>query len=170
MPQGWVHAIIDLICYGRSNFDLHKHKDEPHKWLSWEHRRLRHKYYQLFKKRWSFEDPFPLWLKEITRVAGNSNKAEKLQSYVSHDYLDRIWDVSSKAKRTWIENFCMYLIRSPRLLRDWAGVDVKKGKIKRLIDGQEIWEDCPELTIQWENLKRYVKAVERNRNHSKTVP
>lgn len=162
MPSGWVHATVDLVVYGRTYFHQHKKKDEPHKWLGWEHRKLRHKYYQLFSKKWGFEDPFPLWLKEITRLVDNPSKVEQLQSYVSHDYLDRIWDESSKEKRRWIEGLCFYIIGRPKLLRNWACVDVKNGKIRRLIDGQEVWEDCPEVIIEWENLKRYIKAVKRN--------
>lgn len=162
MSQGWVHATIDLICYGRPYFDSHKLKDKPYKWLGWEHRRLRHKYYQFFGKKWDLNNPFPPWLKEITRKSTNPNKAEQLQSYVSHDYLDRIWDESSKEKRRWIERFCMYVIRNPKLLCDWTGVDVKKGMIKRLVNGQEVWEDCPEVINEWKVLKRYVIAVKRN--------
>lgn len=157
MPSGWVHATVDLISFGRTYFHQHKKKDEPHKWLGWEHRRLRHKYYQLFGKKWDFNNPFPPWLKEITRQAASPGKAEQLQSYASHDYLDRIWDESSKEKRRWIEGLCIYVMSNLKLFRDWAGIDVNKGKIKRLVAGKEIWEDCPELIYEYKRLNNYVR-------------
>lgn len=166
MADGWVHATADLVVFGKTYFHRHKKKDAPWKELGWRHRVVNHEYYNLFGKLWDFQNPFPSDEKETIASIRDPNEAEQTQSWNSHDYLDRLWDGWSDRQRRRFERFCMYLVRRPKTLRDWAGVDVKNGKIKRLIGGQEVWEDCPELTIEWKNLKRYVKAVKRNRNET----
>ncbi|MDP2753312.1 MAG: hypothetical protein Q8P40_02850, partial [Nitrospirota bacterium] len=37
MANVWVHAVIDLIAYGKPYFDLHKEKDKPHEILGSRH-------------------------------------------------------------------------------------------------------------------------------------
>ena len=64
MPDGWVHAVIDLIGYGRPYFDLHKEKDKPSQTLGWEHRIVGHDWYQAFGEKWTFDKSFPTWLKD----------------------------------------------------------------------------------------------------------
>lgn len=162
MPAGWVHATVDLISFGRTYFHQHKKKDEPWKELGRKHRVVNHQYYNLFGKLWNFQEPFPSHVKEVVAAVDDPNIAEQMQSWNSHDYLDRLWDGWSERERRKFEKFCMYLVRRPKTLRDWAGVDVKKGKIKRIIDGQEMWEDSPDVIAEWKTLKRYVKAVKRN--------
>lgn len=163
MPSGWVHATVDLIAFGKTYFLKHKEKDAPWKELGRRHRSVNHQYYNLFGKLWNFQNPFPSHVKEAVAKVEDTNVAEQIQSWNSHDYLDRLWDNWSEKERRKFEKFCMYLLRRPKKLKEWAGVDVKKNKIKRVIDGQEVWEDCPEVNTEWKILKRYVKAVKRNR-------
>lgn len=162
MPAGWVHATVDLVAYGKTYFHKHKEKDAPWKTLGRKHRVLNHQYYNLFGKLWNLQDPFPSHVKEATAAVKDPNIAEQIQSSNSHDYLDRLWDGWSEQERKKFERLCMYLVRRPKTLREWAGVDVKKGKIKRFIEGQEVWGDCPEVITEWKILKRYVHAVKRN--------
>lgn len=163
MPQGWVHATVDLVAYGRPYFKQHQKKDAPWKQLGWKHRQLNHEYYNFFGKLWDFQNPFPSVIKNITADIKNPDEAERLQSWISHDYLDRLWNSWTGKQRKWFEGFCMYLIRRPKTLREWAGVDVKKGMIKRMINGKEVWEDCPEITAEWKGLKYYIKVVKIKR-------
>ena len=164
MPSGWVHATIDLIVYGRPYFNLHKEKDKAHETLGSRHRIVNHDWYQSYGKAWDFHDPFPWWLKESTSALKSEEKAEKAEeqmAWVNHDCIDRIWDdLSSRERRYW-EGFFMCILLNPKVLREWAGVDVLRGRIHRLIDGCEIWESCPELKPEYRNLRRYVEAVKR---------
>lgn len=91
MPASWVHASIDLMAFGRSYFDLHKYKDHPWKILKENHRQLYHHWYKEFGKSWNFNEPFPLIIHMRTNAFANPDKAEKYQSWIAHDYLDKIW-------------------------------------------------------------------------------
>ncbi len=77
---------------------------------------------------------------------------------VSHDYLDRIWDYEGLAReertytRKYWEAFHVWLVLNPDLLKDWAGVDVLSGRIHRVIDGTETWEDEPEVKSEYRTL------------------
>lgn len=42
---------------------------------------------------------------------------------------------------------------NPEVLKDWAGVDVVAGRIHRVVDGEEIWENAPELRPEYERLR-----------------
>lgn len=59
--------------------------------------------------------------------------------------------------------FLSYLVTwvlfSPKILKNWAGVDVLKGEIQRIINNQEVWESCPPLKSEYKRLCNYVKAV-----------
>lgn len=78
---------------------------------------------------------------------------------LAHDHLDRVWDGLSYIKRRYWESFFTWVVLNPSILKSWAGVDVLNGRIQRIVDGQEIWEYCPELKFQYRRLRRYVRAV-----------
>ncbi len=169
MANGWVHETIDLIIYGRPYHRVHKTKDEEsQRTPGRRHREVKHEWYQEFDKLWSFSDPFPDLLKETTQKLKDTegaDSAEEQMVSITHDYIDRIWDRDelSKPERDWIrkywEGFFAWLLFNPGILKDWAGVDVLGGKIRRLIEGQEIWEDSPDIKSKYERLRHYVEFV-----------
>jgi hypothetical protein len=48
MAYAWVHAVIDLIAYGRPYFGLHKEKDKPYELLGPNHRIINPDWYQSY--------------------------------------------------------------------------------------------------------------------------
>jgi hypothetical protein len=165
MPNGWVHATIDLLVFGRSYFDLHQKKDKEHQTLGPDHRIIDHDWYQGFGKFWTFSEPFPGWLKQYTQTLRDTVgevRAEEEQSSVTHEYIDRIWDDLLTQQRRYWESFFMWVLLHPDVLRDRFGVDVLNGKIHRVIEGQEIWEDCPDVKVEYKRLRRYVAVVRSN--------
>jgi len=56
----WMHESLDIIAFGRSYWRLHKKIDEDPKGLGYRHRIYYHDWYWEFKKKWDFENPFPL--------------------------------------------------------------------------------------------------------------
>jgi len=173
MPNGWLHAVIDLIVYGRPYFSLHKKKDEPSQTLGWEHRIKRHEWYQVFGEEWTLSEPFPSRLKELIleiRTANGPEKAEWRMADVDHDYIDRIWDNLSHKERKYWEGFFMWVLFNPKILKEWAKVDALEGKIHRTSNGREVREDCPELKSEYRGLRSYVNTVkERDKNLQKIV-
>lgn len=162
MPSAWVHAAIDLIAYGRSYFDLHKKKDKAYELLGPNHRIVNHDWYQAYGRSWNFCEPFPPGIKESIRLLGNkegADKAEEQMAWIDHDYIDRTWDVLSGSERKYWEGFFAWVLFSPDILKDWAGVDVLNGKIHRVIEDQEIWEECPYTKAEYRRLRRYVEVV-----------
>lgn len=165
MADAWVHAVIDLIAYGRPYFDLHKEKDEPSKRLGRSHRKVRHDWYQAFGKKWTLDEPFPSCLKDQILKIRNINgpeKAEEKMASTDHDYTDRIWDSLSCSERKYREGFFVWITLNPKILKEWAGVDVLEGKIHRVINRYEVWESCPELKSEYRRLRRYIKVVKDN--------
>jgi len=79
-------------------------------------------------------------------------------AWVSHDYLDKIWDFDdlSQEERTYTRKYWgglhVWLILNPQLLKNWAGVDVLASKILRVVDGNEIWEEEPDVRSEYERL------------------
>ena len=162
MPSAWVHAVIDLIAYGRPYFDLHKEKDKPHEFLGSNHRIVNHDWYQAYGRSWNFCEPFPCWIKESIRILGNeegADKAEEQMAWVDHDYIDRIWDNLSSQEKKYREGFFAWILFNPGILKEWAGVDVLGGRIQRLIDEREVWGYYPELKLEYKRLCKYVKAI-----------
>ena len=165
MAGAWVHAVIDIIAYGRPYFDFHKEKDEPSKRHGRSHRKVRHDWYQAFGKKWTLDEPFPSCLKDeilIIRNVDGPDKAEQKMAYMDHDYIDRIWDGLSCSERKYREAFFIRITLNPKILKEWAGVDVLEGKIHRVINGCEVWEDCPELKSEYRRLRNYVQTVKDN--------
>lgn len=165
MPNGWVHATIDLIAFGRPYFDLHQEKDKAHETLGSEHRIVNHEWYQAFGKFWTFSDPFPSWLKESIQAlqdAEGADRAEEQMVSTAHEYLDRVWDGLSFPERKYWESFFIWVLFNPRILKNWAGVDIVNGRIRRVVEDQEIWEACPDAKSGYERLRRYVEVVKSN--------
>jgi len=167
LPNGWIHATTDLIAYGRPYFDIHQHKDKAHEQLGSNHRKINHEWYQAFGI-WTFNDPFPDFLKDMIsdiREGCGARVAEERMAYWDHGYSDRIWDDISEEQREYIEGAFAWILLHPDFLKKWAGVDVIKGKIKRLIDQKETWEECPELIDEYHRLCCYVKKVIENHKY-----
>lgn len=165
MPKGWVHATLDLIAFGRPYFDLHKEKDKPYETLGPAHRKVNHGWYQQYQKRWTLAEPFPASLlrsiEALGQRPGGDDQAEKQMVWISHDYFDRAWDRLSDQERKYWEGYFIWVLLQPAVLRDKFGVDVLKGKIHRVIDGEEMWEDCSDITAKYSRLRIYAKAVLR---------
>jgi hypothetical protein len=165
MPNGWVHATIDLIVFGRSYFDLHHEKDKACGFLGAEHRIVNHEWYQAFGRVWTFSDPFPSWLKGSMQALGDAEGADKAEEQMvlnAHEYLDRVWDGLSAPERKYWESFFIWVLFHPRILKDWAGVDVVNGRIHRVVENQEIWETCPDVKSEYQRLCRYTSVVRHN--------
>ena len=164
MPAGWVHATIDLITFGRHFFDLHKEKDEAWKRLGPDHRVVDHEWYQAYGKSWTFDDPFPDWLKQLVQAVRDTegeDQAERHMSWIVHDYFDRVWDGLSEDRRRYREGFFAWVLFHPEILKGKFGVDVLNGKIHRVIEGRETWEDCPFARTEYRRLRSYAEAVSR---------
>ena len=162
MPSAWVHAVIDLIVYGRPCFDVHKRKDQAHERLGPGHRREGHEWYQAFGEQWNWDHPFPCGLRDEVQRIGNARgtpEAEQRMVYTGHDYIDTIWDGLSRSHRKYWEGFFAWVLFSARILLEWAGVDVLRGAIQRVVAAREIWGKCPRLTREYNRLCNYVKAV-----------
>lgn len=160
MAAGWVHATMDLMAFGRSYFDLHKYKDYPWKELSFKHRKVHHDWYNEFGKSWNFEEPFPSVIQTITDSIIDDDEAEKFQSWVSHDYLDRIWDTLNKNQRRNVEIQCKYFLENPEELNRVYQIDVIQGLIYRVINGEDVIENCPQLIEEYKRLRKYVAKVQ----------
>ncbi len=160
MAAGWVHASMDLMAFGRSYFDLHKYKDHPWKKLGYKHRRVYHDWYNEFGKSWDFNKPFPPIIDMRTQAFETDEQGEKYQSWVSHDYLDRIWDTLDFERRSNFEQACKWFLENPEDLNRVYEIDVFKGLIYRVIDGKEVIESCPELVKEYQRLRSYVAKVD----------
>jgi hypothetical protein len=55
--------------------------------------------------------------------------------------------------------FCAWLILNPESFVALAQVDVLRGKIHRVVDGDEIWEPEPQLPTAYLNLRRRVETL-----------
>jgi len=161
MQNAWIHAVIDLIAYGRPYFDLHKGKDKPYELLGPNHRIINHDWYQAYGRLWNFHEPFPSWIKDILGDE-RAGKAEEQMAWIDHDYIDRTWDTLLDLEKKYWEGFFIWILLSPKILKEWAGVDVINGKIQRIIKNHEVWESCPGLKSEYKRLYNYIKAVIKN--------
>lgn len=159
MAAGWVHATIDLIAFGRSYFDLHQYKDHPWRELGFKHREINHDWYKEFGKNWDFNDPFPLIIHMRTAVFTNPDEAEEFQSFISHDYIDKIWDTLDNNRRTEIEEYFKQLLQNPEELNRVCEINVSHGFIYRVIDGKKVVEYCPQLVKEHQRLRNYVSKI-----------
>lgn len=166
MPARFVHATHDLMVFGRTYFHDHAWKDKPYVWLGPKHRSERHEYYQLFEVEWNWNDQFPpQWQSFIQRVRDtqNADRAEEWMSFCAHDVFDRVWDTLPLSERERLEGFYAWVALHPDVLRRYCGVDVEHGLIHRVVEGREIWEECPELVKEYEELRRYIGGVLRRK-------
>ena len=162
MAIGLVHDVQMLVAFGFPYHHINRQKDAAARRLPGiQHRRIHHGWYRSYGKLWSLDDPFPDMIKERTSTTAalkGATRAEEYMAWVSHDFLDKVWDFDGLTRqerartRKWWEGFYIWLILRPDLLRDWAGVDVLAGKIQRLIDGVEVWEDEPEVISEFQGL------------------
>ena len=159
MPAGWVHATMDLMAFGRSYFDLHKYKDHPWKKLGYKHRQVYHDWYNEFGKSWDIDKPFPLIIDIRTNAFKDPGRAEKFQSWVAHDYLDKIWDTLNQENRRNFEFSCKWFLENPKELNRVYEIDVFKGLIYRVVDNKNVVEKCPELIDEYKRLRNYAAKV-----------
>jgi hypothetical protein len=168
MPQRWVHETLDLIIWGKSYWRLHRAKDSPSQTLGPGHRISRHPWYQRFGKDWTFDDPFPQRLLTRTRdrqLAQGPDAAEAFQAGITHDYFDKLWDDLDRSHRLQIARALRDLIADERLLKQWAGVDVAQGLVRRTYGAEsgylfpvETWESTPSLRADYPKLIRYIRS------------
>lgn len=162
MPSGWVHAVHDLIAFGRPYLELHQKKDAAYKRLGVRHREVDHEWYNLFGHEWTHDDPFPRIIMNFFRDLGQKRTGEYTEQqmvWVSHDVLDRVWDDLDAAHRKCWEGCLAWVLFNPEFLKSWAGVDVVESKILRMVDDKEVWEYEPGLKRDYQNLCRYVEEV-----------
>ena len=106
MPNGWVHATIDFIAFGRSYFELNQKKDKAYETLGSKHRVVNHEWYQEFGKSWTFSEPSPSWLQESIQALRDSvgaDIAEEQMLSIARENLDRVQDsLSFTERRYWV--------------------------------------------------------------------
>lgn len=160
MAAGWFHQTQDLIAFGRIYPYVQREKDAASQRMPGRrHREVGHDYYRQYGKLWSNDNPFPPCVTEAIQRLKDSKgpevAEEEMASY-AHDHLDRVWDELARETRRYWEGCFVCLLYHPEVLESWAGVDVIRGKIRRSIDGQEIWEDSPETREEYRKLRREV--------------
>jgi hypothetical protein len=151
-----------MVAFGLPYLAVHQEKDKSSRILGSRHRTVNHPWYWQFGTSWTFSNPFPDWLRKNIRESAETvgpDHAEIQEVMFSHEYLDRVWDDLSRPERKYWEAFMVWLLLNPALLKTWAGVDVREGTIHRIVDGQEIWEQCPELKRLYKGLRRYAEFV-----------
>jgi hypothetical protein len=166
MPPGFVHAAQTLFSYGRTYFDEHQAKDAPARVLGPEHRAVNHEWYHAYGTAWDFDRPVPDWLGPlIERFADQygDDAAEIYQAiYFSHDFADRLNDGAAPVDQKLSAAFHIFLLWHPEVIESKFHVDVIMGRIHRVVDGQEIWEESPETVLDYERLRKYVEKVLEN--------
>lgn len=162
MAAGWVHATIDLIAFGRSYFDLHQYKDHPWRAFGNKHREFYHEWYNEFGKSWNFDDPFPMIIHMRTAAIGNPDEAEKFQSMISHDCIDKVWDTLDNNRKIEVERYFKNLLQNPEELNRICEIDIFHGFIYRVIDGKKVIEYCLQLAKEYWRLRNYVSKIDIN--------
>jgi len=175
MASRLVHEVHSLVAFGLPYTHVHAKKDAfSRKAPGIRHRQVKHRKYRLFGCTWDFEDPFPAHenhrIERIARWKGDV-RAEEYMVSNAHDLDDRCWDrediprAERGAVRRYWESLCAWLVLNPDVLKSWAGVDVVAGRIHRVIDGVEVWEDEPTLRPAYAVLyDRVCFLVRRNRS------
>jgi len=162
MASGFIHDVHSLVVYGRSYSAIHRRKDAASaRTPGLRHRRVRHGWYRAYGRHWDFDEPFPASISSrVGRILdrAGATKAEEYQASLSHDFLDKTWDFADQARRertrtrNYWGGFFVWLILNPDLLESWAGVDVQHGRIHRVIAGNDVWEEAPEVTAEYGRL------------------
>jgi hypothetical protein len=130
------------------------------------HREFGHPWYQRFGECWTFYEPFrPLHREEIRAVGEHFGleAAEERMASDGHDLVDRTWDGLAKPERNYWEGFIVWLLYRPDLLESWAGVDVLRGRVSRMIAGELVWQDSPETVKEYRDLRRRVSKNHKHR-------
>ena len=163
MADAWVHAVLSLIAFGKTYFDLHKQIDSWSQELGYEHRVMGHDYYQAYGRLWNMGTPFPekVWEhSRKTRERYGNDEAEREAVQLSHCYFDRVWDNFSREEKRQIELALAKFMSDPELLKNSAGVDVFEGRIQYKLDtGDVSWVDEPDLVYEYWRLVRYIEEV-----------
>jgi hypothetical protein len=100
------------------------------------------------------------------RKTAGADVAEEQMSSDSHDLIDRRWDELSKEQRLYWEGLFAWLVFHPEVLERWAEVDVIRGRIRRVVNGNEVWEDAPEIVPEYKRLRREVSRHQKWRLRS----
>jgi hypothetical protein len=162
MASGFVHEVHTLVALGRSYPEIHRWKDEPARRRPGRgHRRLRHRWYQSHGTLWDIdESTSELALERLRRVRTRLGP-ERADAYIAslgHDHLDVVWDypdlspAERRFTRKYWEAFHVWLVFNPAVLKCWGGVDVLAGRIHRVVDGVEMWDDDPGVTSDYARL------------------
>ena len=123
MAPRWIHEFFDILTFGRSYWRMHKKIDKAHENLGWEHRKVEHEYYEIFKHRSVSE--FLANIPQLTNSAKNVYEGVKL----AHCLVDRMWDeLNQEERRGWA-----YVFRRMILEED---------RVKCI---PRYWEDCQKL-------------------------
>lgn len=171
MASGFVHEVQTLIALGRSYPHIHQRKDGPARYRpGLAHRRVRHNWYQSHGTLWHVDNPgSDVALKRLDRVRRvlGPDKADEYIASLAHDQLDVIWDYSElshserKFARKYWEAFHVWIVLRPGLLKTWGGVDVLSGRIQRIVDDVEVWENDPEVKREYARLLRRAQVLAR---------
>jgi hypothetical protein len=131
---------------------------------------MRHHWYQAHGTKWNIDDPnSDAALKRLDRVRRvlGPNKADEYIAWLAHDQLDVVWDYPELSRgerrfaRKYWESFHVWIVLHPEFLRTWGGVDVLSGRIHRVIDTVEIWEDDREVKKEYGRLLRRARILAR---------
>jgi hypothetical protein len=162
-----VHAVNSLIAFGYPYEHIHARKDRySQRRPGTAHRTVRHPRYRRLGYTWDMSDVYTEALNQATRRIARwkgPHRAEEWQVSVAHDVDDRVWDFDNRPRdervqtRQYWETFCVWLVLNPSVLKTWAGVDVLEGKIHRVVDCVEVWEDEPTLPAAYQELRRKVE-------------
>lgn len=122
MAPRWIHEFFDVLTFGRSYWRMHKRIDKAHETLRWEHRKVEHEYYQMFKHHNLNE-----FLRNIPQLS-SSSKNIYAGVKLAHCLVDRMWDeLSSEERKGWIWVFRHMIL---------------EGQVKCM---SHYWEDCQKL-------------------------
>ena len=165
MPNRWFHESVDICTWGKSYWWIHKSKDAAYRTLGRRHREVGHPWYRRFQIDWTLDNPFPRTLQTKTRqimTSRGGDAAERFQAAVTHDYFDRWWNPLTRSDRIQIAEGFRRLMLEPDTLREWAGVDVIRGLVKRSRDVEQglllnpTWELETSLPSTYQRLRSYL--------------
>jgi hypothetical protein len=98
-----------------------------------------------------------------TRRINRPYAAERYQAAITHDYIDALWDMFRRPDRKRVAECVRQLILEPAVLREWAGVDVVSGLVRRTYGPEErflfpvdTWEPESNLPSAYERLRDYI--------------
>lgn len=169
MPSKLVHQVNSLIALGQPYGHVHARKDAfSQRAPGLRHRKVKHRKYWTFNRTWDFANPFSFnerqQIERVCRWKGPT-VAEEYMTSLAHDVDDKTWDFDGVSRsersaiRTYWESFCAWLVLNPDILRERIGVDVVEGRVLRLIDGIQVWENEPALIAAYDALYKHVQFL-----------